>query len=72
VVAFKRAFGSDLIVRVIILAALLSLLKVFNANFLTASRMVFALGRREMIPSRLGTIHARFHSPYHAVLFCVP
>lgn len=70
VVAFKRAFGSDLIVRVIILAALLSLLKVFNANFLTASRMVFALGRREMIPSRLGTIHARFHSPYHAVLFC--
>jgi len=70
VVAFKRAFGSDLIVRVIILAALLSLLKVFNANFLTASRMVFALGRRGMIPSRLGRIHVRFHSPYQAVLFC--
>jgi amino acid transporter len=69
-VAFKRAFGSELIVRVIILAALLSLLKVFNANFLTASRMVFALGRRGMIPSRLGRIHARFHSPYQAVLFC--
>ncbi len=68
--AFRRAFGSDLAVDVIIVAALLSLLKVFNANFLTASRLVFALGRREMIPARLGRIHPRFQSPHQAVLFC--
>ena len=69
-VAFRRAFGSDLIVRVIIFAALLSLLKVFNANFLTASRLVFALGRRGMIPERLGRVHPRFQSPHLAVWFC--
>ncbi len=69
-VAFKRAFGSDLIVRVVIFAALLSLLKVFNANFLTASRLVFALGRRGMIPERLGQVHRRYQSPHQAVLFC--
>ncbi len=68
--AFRRAFGSDLAVDVIIFAALLSLLKVFNANFLTASRLVFALGRREMIPASLGRIHPRFQSPHQAVLFC--
>ncbi|MBZ5496528.1 MAG: APC family permease [Acidobacteriia bacterium] len=69
-VAFRRAFGSDFIVRAVILAALLSLLKVFNANFLTASRLIFALGRREMIPARMGRVHPRFQSPHQAVLFC--
>ena len=69
-VAFKRAFGSDVVVRVIILAALLSLLKVFNANFLTASRLIFALGRRRMIPAPMGRIHPRFQTPTQAVLFC--
>jgi amino acid transporter len=69
-IAFRRAFGSDLVVRVIILAALLSLLKIFNANFLTASRLIFALGRRGMISSRMGKIHPRFQSPHHAVFFC--
>ena len=51
-VAFQQAFGFDFLVRLIILAALFALLKVFNANFLTASRLVFALGRRGMIPIR--------------------
>ncbi len=69
-VAFQRAFESDFLVRLIIFAALLSLLKVFNANFLTASRLIFALGRREMIPVHMGRIHPRFQSPHIAVLFC--
>ena len=69
-VAFERAFGSPLLVRAIILAAVLSLLKIFNANFLTASRLIFALGRRGMIPARMGVIHPRFQSPTSAVLFC--
>jgi basic amino acid/polyamine antiporter, APA family len=69
-VAFERAFGSPLLVRLIILAAVLSLLKIFNANFLTASRLIFALGRRGMIPAAMGTVHPRFQSPTSAVLFC--
>jgi len=69
-VAFDKAFHSPVMVRLIFGAALLSLLKVFNANFLTASRLIFALGRRELIPSRFGEIHPDFHSPKNAVLFC--
>jgi len=69
-VAFESAFGSRWIVRLIFAAALVSLLKVFNANFLTASRLVFSLGRRKLIPAAMGDIHPRFQTPTIAVLFC--
>jgi len=68
--AFERAFGAGWIVRLIFAAALISLLKVFNANFLTASRLVFSLGRSKLIPARIGEIHPRFQTPTIAVLFC--
>lgn len=69
-VAFQRAFHSDLIVRLILFAALLALLKVFNANFIAASRLIFGLGRRRMIPASLGKVHSSFQTPHLAVLFC--
>lgn len=68
--AFRKAFGSEWIVRLILAAALVSLLKVFNANFLAASRLIFALGRRNMIPSGLGILHPQFLSPANAIFFC--
>jgi basic amino acid/polyamine antiporter, APA family len=69
-VAFQQALGSRWIVRIILAAALLSLFKCFNGNFVAASRLFFALGRRGMVDSRVGTVHARFHTPSAAVL-CV-
>jgi amino acid transporter len=67
-VAFQRAVGSRWIVRIILAAALLSLVKCFNGNFLAASRMVFALGRRGLIDARAGLIHPRHQTPATAVL----
>jgi basic amino acid/polyamine antiporter, APA family len=69
-VAFQRAVGHRWIVNVILAAALLSLFKCFNGNFVAASRLVFALGRRGMISRRAGAIHARFQTPSASVL-CV-
>jgi amino acid transporter len=69
-VAFQQALGSRWIVQIILAAALLSLFKCFNGNFVAASRLFFALGRRGMVDSRVGTVHARFHTPSAAVL-CV-
>lgn len=69
-VAFERAVGSRWIVSVILAAAALSLFKVFNGNFVAASRMLFALGRREMIDPRVGGIHPRNQTPAIAVI-CV-
>jgi APA family basic amino acid/polyamine antiporter len=67
-VAFQQAVGSRWIVNVILAAALLSLFKCFNGNFVAASRLVFALGRRSMINAKAGRIHPRHQTPATAVL----
>ena len=67
-VAFQRALGSRWIVNIILSAALLSLFKCFNGNFVAASRLLFALGRRGMLDSRAGTVHAVHQTPSTAVL----
>lgn len=67
-VAFERALGSRWVVNLIFAAALLSLLKVFNGNFIAASRMLFALGRRGLVTVRLGRVHPANQTPALAVL----
>lgn len=67
-VAFQHAVGSRWIVNIILAAALLSLFKCFNGNFVAASRLLFALGRRNLIDSRAGQIHAQHQTPSIAVL----
>jgi APA family basic amino acid/polyamine antiporter len=74
-VAFQQAVGSSgsaskWIVNIILAAALLSLFKCFNGNFVAASRLFFALGRRGMVHASVGTIHAEYQTPSAAVL-CV-
>lgn len=69
-VAFQQAVGSRWVVNIILAAALLSLFKCFNGNFVAASRLLFALGRRGMVDTRAGTVHAEYQTPSIAVL-CV-
>src|SRR5260370_27347429 len=56
-------------VQLIMFAVLLSLLKIFNGNFLTSTRLLFAMGRRELLDARLGRIDEHFRTPIVAVLF---
>jgi len=67
-VAFERAFCSRSIVNVLLAAALLSLLKIFNGNFIASSRLLFALGRRGLVNESLGRIHASNQTPSVAVI----
>jgi APA family basic amino acid/polyamine antiporter len=69
-VAFQQAVGARWIVNIILAAALLSLFKCFNGNFVAASRLVFALGRRGMVQPRIGVIHVQYQTPSAAVV-CV-
>jgi basic amino acid/polyamine antiporter, APA family len=69
-VAFRQSVGSRWIVNIILAAALLSLVKCFNGNFVAASRLLFALGRRGMVAPSTGMIHPQFQTPSVAVL-CV-
>lgn len=66
--AFARAFGSSAIARLILFAALLSLFKVFNGNFVAASRMLFALGRRDLVHRSLRSVHPSHGTPWAAIL----
>jgi APA family basic amino acid/polyamine antiporter len=68
-VAFERAFGSRLFVEIIMLAVLLSLLKIFNGNFITSTRLLFAMGRRRMLDGRLATIHSEYRTPTAPIWF---
>ncbi len=61
--AFEHAFRARWIVDVILAAALISLIKILNGNFIAASRLLFSLGRRGLVPPRLGTIHAVNRTP---------
>jgi amino acid transporter len=66
-VAFERTFGSHDIAKLILFGAFLSLLKIFNGNFVAGTRMLYALGRREVVHPSLGRVHPRFHTPSVAI-----
>jgi len=68
-VAFERAIGSRWIVSIILASAMLSLLKVFNGNFVAASRLLFAIGRRGLVSSQLSAIHPTHQTPSAAVVW---
>lgn len=65
--AFARAFGSPWIARLILAGALLSLFKVFNGNFVAATRLLYAMGKRGLVHPALGAVHPRFATPAFAI-----
>ena len=66
--AFERAFGWPWLVRLIFVAAVLSLVKVYNGNFLAGTRLLYAMGRRRLLGGWLGEVHARYQTPAVAIL----
>ncbi|MGH9643922.1 MAG: APC family permease, partial [Terriglobales bacterium] len=67
-VVFEHAIGARWIVSIIMSAALLSLFKVFNGNFVAASRLLFAMARRGLLKEQLAAVHPQNHTPSAAVL----
>lgn len=67
-VAFEQAFGARWIVDLILAAALVSLVKIFNGNFIASTRLLFALGRQGLVDRRLGRIHPSNLTPSAAVV----
>ena len=66
-IAFRQGTHSDWIARLILGVALIGLLQVFNGNFVAASRLLFAFGRRGTIPSVFAQIHAKRLTPSAAI-----
>jgi amino acid transporter len=66
-VAFERTFGSHTIAQLVLFAAFLSLLKIFNGNFVAATRMLYALGKRGVVHPALGFVHPVHRTPAAAI-----
>jgi len=64
--AFEKV--APFLANLIFAAAAMSLVKIFNANFVAATRMVFALGREGSLPRAFGLVHERNQTPWAAVL----
>jgi len=66
-VAFERALHAHWIVDLILVSALLALLQAFNGNMVASSRLLFAMGRRNLLSPRLGSVHSVNQTPSMAV-----
>jgi len=65
--AFARAFSSSTISRAILLAAFLSLIKIFNGNFVAATRLLFGIGKRRLVHPALARVHPVHGTPHRAI-----
>ena len=65
--AFQRAFGSPLIARIIVFAAFLSLLKIFNGNFVASTRLLFGIGKRGLVHPSLARVDTARGAPSLAI-----
>jgi amino acid transporter len=67
--AFEVAFGSVLLARLVLLAALLGTITVWNGCAIAASRMLFALARAHFIGANLERIDPTYRTPTAAIVF---
>jgi amino acid transporter len=66
-IAFEQGTHFRWISRLILAVTFVGLLQVFNGNFVTASRLLFAYGRRGTVPSVFARIHERHLTPVVAI-----
>ncbi len=66
--AFAQAFRSPLIARLVVFAAFLSLVKIFNGNFVAATRMLYGIARRGLVHPGLARVHRERGTPRNAIL----
>jgi APA family basic amino acid/polyamine antiporter len=67
-VAFEKTFHAHWIVDFILGTALVALLQAFNANMVAASRLLFAMGRRNLIVPAVGNVHPVNRTPVLAII----
>ena len=66
-IAFEQGTHSVWLVRLILAISLVALFQVFNGNFVAATRLLFAFGRRGTIPKQFAAVHAVYLTPTVAI-----
>ena len=66
-IAFEQGTHTTWVPRLILGIALVALLQVFNGNFVAATRLLFAFGRRRTFPGVFSAVHERYQTPKVAI-----
>ena len=66
-IAFQQGTHTTWVPRLILGIALVALLQVFNGNFVAATRLLFAFGRRCTIPEVFAEVHEHYQTPKVAI-----
>ena len=67
-IAFEQGAHSASLARLVLGISLVGLLQVFNGNFVAATRMLFAFGRRGTIPGVFSSVHEEHQTPTMAIV----
>jgi len=67
-VAFEQALHAHWIVNLIMASALVALLQAFNANMVASSRLLYAMGRRNLLDHRMARVHPQNRTPSTAIV----
>jgi len=67
-IAFERALRAHWIVDLIMASALVAVMRTFNGNMIASSRLLFAMGRRNLVDPRIAYVHPRNQTPSAAVI----
>ena len=67
-VAFERALHAHWIVVLIMASAMVGLVQAFNANLIASSRLLFAMGRRNLLAPSMAYVHPVNQTPSSAVM----
>lgn len=62
-------WGSDVMGKVLVAGGIAGIVTSWNSFLIGASRLIFAMGRAQMLPSWFGRLHPRFRTPINALLF---
>jgi amino acid transporter len=67
--AMQAAFGGKPIMgKLLVIGGISGILTSWNAFYIGASRLLYAMANEGMLPKALGKQHARFHTPKNAIL----
>ncbi|MFB6361325.1 MAG: APC family permease [Halobacteriales archaeon] len=61
-------FGASIGAALIAFGAVFSTISALNAVIIGSSRIAFAMGRERQLPGKLGSIHHRYGTPFHAIV----
>lgn len=65
--AMAKAFGSQMMARVLILGGLCGIVTSWNSFLLGGSRVLYAMAKERMVPTVFASLHSKYHTPFVAL-----